>query len=287
MIAALAMILFLGSASRASAIQFLPEWRPFDDITRFALHGDYQLFGVLNSSDDTGAGRFRLLNTLTLDSDLQLTATLRFHARWRPIENQVIYNSEGGSDRFARGSLEDETLERVFFEVKLLNLIDAAGGRVPLLFHNLYMAEDDVVGLLIAKNNIALGALPNARVLVFGTVLGKDSELDRLAGQRVGLYGIDAAVDTSRYIIEATFGSLSNAEFDSREERHAGLSITRIEQRQSTSLRGLFSDVQTNRHSGGLVILEHSYVLASRFFDRPTVYLNGFYGTADYLSMAS
>jgi len=245
---------------------------------RLALHGDYQLFEVGKVRDASQAGFLRLAHTLTFEPDAQLTDTFRLHARWRPLNNDDFFFDErkGRTDR----------VERAFFEAKAVGL-DMAGGRVPLEFHNLYMAQDDVLGGLIAKNNLTLFNLPNIRLLAFGTAMGRLHELEGRAGRQVGLFGIDAVIDTTRYITEATFGYLRDEDARNRDERHAGLSIIRIQPRQSTSLRAFGNWNQGNQHAGGLFIMEHSYVFPAQVLDRPTWYTHAFYGTRDYRSMAN
>lgn len=262
----------------SGADQFLPEWRPDGGTMRFALHGDYQIFEVGKVRDEKQTGLLRLQNTLTFEPDIQLTDTFRLHARWRPLNNEAFFfdGAQGRPDR----------VQRAFFEGTAVGL-DVAGGRLPLEFHNLYMAQDDVLGGLIAKNNLNLFGLPNIRVLAFGTASGRFHELEGRAGRQVGLYGLDAVIDTTRYITEATFGYLHDEDARNREERHAGLSITRIQPRQSTSLRAFGNWNEVNQQTGGLFIIEHTYVFPAEYLDRPTWYANGFYGTRDYRSMAA
>lgn len=258
--------------------QFLPEWRPYGGTLRFALHGDYQIFEVGKVRDAAQTGLLRLQHTLTFEPDVQLTDTFRLHARWRPLNNEAFFfdGTQGRTDR----------VQRAFFEGKAAGL-DVAGGRLPLEFHNLYMAQDDVLGALIAKNNLSLFSLPNIRVLAFGTASGRFHELEGRAGRQVGLYGIDAVIDTTRYITEATFGYLHDEDARNREERHAGLSVTRIQARQSTSFRAFGNWNEANAGGGGLFIIEHTYIFPAEYLERPTWYLNGFYGTRDYRSMAA
>jgi hypothetical protein len=258
--------------------QFLPEWRPYGGTLRFALHGDYQIFEVGKVRDEKQTGLLRLQNTLTFEPDVQLTDTFRLHARWRPLNNEAFFfdGTQGRPDR----------VQRAFFEGTAAGL-DMAGGRLPFEFHNLYMAQDDVLGGLIAKNNLNLFGLPNIRVLAFGTASGRFHELEGRAGRQLGLYGIDAVIDTTRYITEATVGYIHDEDASNREERHAGLSVTRIQARQSTSLRAFGNWNQANAGAGGLFIMEHTYVFPAEYLERPTWYANAFYGTRDYRSMAA
>ena len=258
--------------------QFLPEWRPYGGTLRFALHGDYQIFEVGKVRDAAQTGLLRLQHTLTFEPDVQVTDTFRLHARWRPLNNEAFFfdETQGHTDR----------VQRAFFEGKAVGF-DVAGGRLPLEFHNLYMAQDDVLGALVAKNNLSLFSLPNIRVLAFGTASGRFHELEGRAGRQVGLYGIDAVIDTTRYITEATVGYLHDEDARNREERHGGLSITRIQPRQSTSLRAFGNWNQANANAGGLFIMEHTYVFPAEYLERPTWYANAFYGTRDYRSMAA
>jgi hypothetical protein len=271
-------LLTIGGPMAQAQEQFLPEWRPFDGTLRFALHGDYQIFEVGKVRDASQTGLLRLQHTITLEPDVQFTDSFRIHARYRPINNEAFFfdNTQGHTDR----------VERAFFEARAAGL-DLAGGRVPLEFHNLYMAQDDVLGGLIAKNNLSPFGLPNLRVLAFGTASGRLHELEGRAGRQVGLYGFDAVLDTTQYITEATFGYLHDEDGRNREERHGGLSIIRIQPRQSTSLRAFGNWNEANQQTGGLFIMEHSFVFPAEVLDRPTWYTNAFYGTRDYRSMAA
>lgn len=271
-------LLVIDNSAAYALEQFLPELRPFDGAMRFALHGDYQIFEVGKVRDSAQTGLLRLQHTLTFEPDAQFTDTFRIHARWRPLNNEAFFfdNTQGHTDR----------VERAFFEAKTMGL-DVAGGRVPLEFHNLYMAQDDVLGGLVAKNNLHLFDLPNIRVLAFGTASGRLHELEGRAGRQLGLYGVDAVIDTTHYITEATFGYLHDEDKRNQEERHAGISIIRIQPRQSTSLRAFGNWNQANQQAGGLFIMEHSYVFPAQVLDRPTWYTNVFYGTRDYRSMAA
>jgi hypothetical protein len=263
-----------------SATQFAADWRPFRDGTILGLHGDYQLFGVGNEG-----GRLHLLNTLTFEAELRMTDTFRFHARFRPIKNNTLFAREEAVNSLDRTALNLDRLERAFLEVQIAR-IDFAVGRVPLLFHNLYLADDDVLGLLFAKNNIRFGSMPNLRLLAFATASGKDrSELEGRADREVGLYGLDGVLDTHLYTFEGTFGYLHDSEDATKIERHGGLSVTWFEQRRVTSLRLLINRIEGQ--TGRLGIVEYTHTFPARVLDRPSLYLNAFYGMQDYRSMAN
>lgn len=259
--------------------QFIPEWRPNGGTLRFSLHGDYQVFQVAKSKNGAQDSLVALQHTLTLEPDIQITDTFRLHARYRPILNEKFL-FEDGVDR------GDERLQRAFFEGKFAGF-DVAGGRVPLEFHNLYLAQDDVLGGMIAKNNLTPFGLPNMRLLAFATASGGFSELDGRAGRKVGLYGIDAVIDSQKYITEVTFAYLRDEVGKNQNEGFGGLSIVRIQPRQSTSIRAFANWNEENQKTGGLFIIENSYIFPSEYLDRPTWYTNAFYGTSDYRSMAS
>ena len=267
------------------ADQFLRDIRPTGTPMVFGLHGDYQLFtrGTESSNDFN----LRLFHTLTLEPDARLTSDFRFHARWRPIKNEVFFDNDKDTDSFGAKAFKNESIERAFFEARIFR-IDTAGGLVPLEFHNLYMAQDDVVGILVAKNNISTSSISNIRVMGFGTVSGEGSKLLGRDGRDVALFGVDAIADTQNYIIEGTLGFLPDHDDQKRgDEGHVGLSVIRIKPGRSTSLR-VFGNTNTeNKKSGGLVVMEQSILYPSSRWDRPTWYLNGFFGTKDYQNMAA
>ena len=145
------------------ADQFLHDIRPTGTQFVFGLHGDYQFF--LRGIESSKPFNTRLFHTLTLEPDVRLTSDLRFHARWRPIKNEILFDSDNvGEESFGAKAFKNESLERAFFEARIFRM-DTAGGLVPLEFHNLYMAQDDVGGLLVAKNNISSGSISNMRVM--------------------------------------------------------------------------------------------------------------------------
>jgi len=258
--------------------QFIPEWRPYGGTLRFALHGDYQIFEVAKSQNGAQGSVVALQNTLTIEPDIQVTDTFRLHARWRPLNNEKLLfdGTQGEVDR----------LQRAFFEGKVAGF-DLAGGKVPLEFHNLYLAQDDVLGGMIAKNNLTPFGLPNMRFMAFATASGTLHEMEGRAGRQVGLYGIDAVIDSQKYITEVTFAYLHDEDGKNQNEGFGGLSIVRIQPRQSTSLRAFANWNEVNQQTGGLFIMENSYIFPAEYLDRPTLYTNAFVGTADYKSMAS
>lgn len=279
-IAVWAIALWALSLVPLGATQFAADWRPFRDETFLGLHGDLQLFGVGNEG-----GRLHLLGTLTFEAELRMTDTFRFHARFRPIKNNTLFAREEAVNSLDRSALSLDRLERAFIEAQVAG-VDFAIGRVPLLFHNLYLADDDVLGGLFAKNNIRFGGVPNLRLLAFATASGKDrSELEGRADREVGLYGLDGVLDTHLYTFEGTFGYLHDSEDATKRERHGGLSVTRFEQRRVTSLRLFINRIEGQ--TGRLGIVEHTYTFPARVLDRPSLYLNAFYGMQDYRSMAN
>ncbi len=268
------------------ADQFLHDIRPTGTPFVFGLHGDYQLF--FRETDSSSKLNARLFHTLTLEPDVRMTSDVRFHARWRPIKNEVLFDNDAGADRFGDKAFKSDALERAFFEARIFS-IDTAGGLVPLEFHNLYMAQDDVLGLLIAKNNISTGLIANVRVMGFGTVSGEGSRLAGREGRNVALFGVDAIADTQNYTIEGTVGFLSDNSTVKKNgnEGHVGLSVIRIQPGRSNSVR-LFGSTNTEqKKTGGLVVMEQSILYPSTRWDRPTWYIDGFFGTADYQSMAA
>ncbi len=271
---------WMASFAQLEAAQFLPDWRPFGDETMLGIHGDVQLFGVGNEG-----GRFHLLHTVTFEIEARATDTFRLHVRWRPIKNNTLLTREDASNSLDRTALNFDRLERLFIEGAVART-DFAGGRVPLLFHNLYMADDDVLGLLVARNNLTFGAIPNVRALLFATASGKDqAELEGRADREVGLYGLDVVLDTHAYTLEGTFGYLHDSENAALREQHGGLSVTRFAPRRTTSLRLFVNRIEGQ--NGRLGIIEHTYTFPAQVLDRPTLYVNAFYGTEDYRSMAN
>jgi len=280
------------------ADQFLNDLRPTGTPFVFGLHGDYQFFlrGIERSGDPQGSHPFnsRIFHTLTLEPDVRLTSDFRFHARWRPIKNEILFDSDVDANAFGAKAFESNALERTFFEARIFQ-IDTAGGLVPLEFHNFYMAQDDVGGLLVAKNNISSASITNIRVMGFGTASGESSNLLGREKRNTALFGVDAIADTQNYTIEGTLGFLSdNSETTSAvgtptagNEGHVGLSVIRFRPERSIALR-IFGNTNTeNKKSGGLIVAEQSIIYHSTRWDRPTWYLNGFFGTEDYQSMAN
>jgi hypothetical protein len=191
-------------------IDFLGEQlNPRLDIDGFAR---YQILGYRLDDSNNGV----MVPELDLDANLQLTATQRIHALFRPIEEgdreptlwQFAPDNQGWVAR------NMATPAELFYEGQPLNWISPhdrlpldftlSGGRVPLFLQNGLWFDNIFDGAEVAKNNLQLGNLSNLNLFGFithGETQGGLNSLDR-AQERKKLAGIAGDADWYDYFFE-------------------------------------------------------------------------------------
>jgi hypothetical protein len=233
-IAALAAALLVIVCGRAEAItlfgsNFLSPGRQWDP--GFSLFGE-ELSPRL---DLDGLVRIQILDQqlhnqtnnlitpqLDLQTNLQLTATQRVYALWRPIEwgarEPTFFqfgNDHGWTGRFS------ETPQALFYEGQPFNWLSPndrlpldftlAIGRIPLFLHNGLWFNNFMDGFQLSKNNIQLGNLSNLNIMYFLTLGETQPGLNlNLANRREAtkrVMGADINGDWRDYFFELSYAA--------------------------------------------------------------------------------
>src|SRR5271163_1567215 len=178
LIALLCVAIFSACTSRAFAFtlfgsDFLSPGQQWDP--GFSLLGE-ELSPRL---DIDGLIRFQVLDPqLDIQTNLQLTATQRVYALWRPIEwgNREPTYFQFGNDHGWTGRAS-ATPQALFYEGQPINWLSPndrmpldftlAIGRVPLFLQNGLWFNNYMDGFQLSKNNIQLGTLSNLNIMYF------------------------------------------------------------------------------------------------------------------------
>ena len=267
-------------------------WEP-----RFVLAGSYRVFGL--AFRENGDDLVALGHQLRLDFDLQLTGTERFHVQWRPIGRR-----DTGGSYYAftdpEGYVDNSTAEpdRYWFEGELGSMFGAwldknhpwdwtvTVGKVPLPMHNELLINDEVLAVIVNKNNLMPGNVSNLNLQLFYLFNDVDFELE----QRGEVLGVHATADHQHAFYEATYAYWRGP--GGRDEMHfAGLSRTQFYGAYTLAARALAKFAPDRLDgSGQLFVLEVNRLLAGErhlFGFRPTLaYVNAFAATSGWRSMA-
>src|SRR5581483_9356684 len=159
---------------------------------------------------------------LDLQTNLQLTATQRVYALWRPIEwgarEPTFFqfgNDHGWTGRFS------ETPQALFYEGQPFNWLSPndrlpldftlAIGRIPLFLHNGLWFNNFMDGFQLSKNNIQLGNLSNLNIMYFLTLGETQPGLNlNLANRREAtkrVMGADINGDWHDYFFELSYAA--------------------------------------------------------------------------------
>ena len=256
----------------------------------------YQVLGYRLDNTDNGV----MVPELNLDANLQLTATQRIHALFRPIEGG---NREPTLWQFpphnhgwvARDMAEPAEL---FYEGQPLNWISPhdrfpldftlTGGRVPLFLQNGLWFDNIFDGFAISKDSIQLGNLSNLNLFYFlthGETEGGLTRLDRQE-QRKKLTGMAGDADWYAYFFEFGWATaydnghvhLPGIEYD-LDRSFWAMSMTRtFGVSGAVSLRALGSTGNGSRGGGEFFALE-----TQKRFWGVLGYANFFGATRDWL----
>ncbi len=316
---ALILLFFLVTPDGAGA------WTVFGDklVGRGPLiESEYKLFGrtLSPSLDLNGTGRFNYIGgridaensfifapQLNLDMNLQLTARDRIHALFRPFDHGVSgppgrpgratqwRAKRGRGQRKSTAHKLDFEPDRIWFEIEPFTWLSpqdrvpldilVAGGRIPLVFHNQYWMNEDVLGFAVSKNNIYVPALSNLNVIMFGAF----EEMNRFQDAQVA--GIGAFIDYKGYFVEATFAYAFDKTI--RNDRFfSGISVTKQVGLTGFALRVLLNEddgVQGGPDLGALFVVESETPI---FLDEALggagrLYVNAFYGTRNYAPLGA
>lgn len=290
---------FLG----ADPIVINPAWHwfgcnPYVWEPRFVGHGSYSLFAIAREENDR---RQDLVgHQLIVDLDLRLTGTERFHVQFRPIGPE---RTGGSYYQFTdpRGYVDNSRAEpdRYWFEAELHSLVGAdfdpfaaldynvTFGRVPLVFHNQLLLNDEMLAVVANKNTIIFDEVSNLNLqAVYGF-----GDVSIFNPQDPRLYAVHASVDHRRVFYEATYAFVEDRADRSRDTHYGAVSRTAFYGPYTLAARALFKHGDRGGlGSGELFVVETQKV---RLFDHHPLgieqgvfYCNAFLATEGWSSIA-
>lgn len=252
-----------------------------------------QAYGDLRTAvafNDNGKTETALVATrLNLDVDLALTATERFHALFRPFDqNGQFSRYEFAGDDHLRGKgIFDLNVDTLFFEGDIGNILagltdkyqgfdlPVSAGLMPLIFQNGVWVEDAITGgaFSIPAMNSKLLGISNMDVSFFtgfdkvSTPAIKDDR-NAFADHSVNVYGVAAFIEANQGYWEAGFGRVDGEDgFDELSYNSATLAFTRrYGGLISNSVRGIWTFGQNrekNRQQtadGTILLIENSLI---------------------------
>ena len=273
------------------------QWEP-----RFVLAGRYDVFGIAFEENDR---RQDLLgHNLTLDADLRLTGTERFHLQHRPIGE----DGSGGSfyqfndvDAYRDNSTAEPA--RVWFEGELASIfsgylndptqawdVNFAVGKFPLALHNNLLMNDEVAGVIVGQNNQRLGDTSNFNPRVFW--LWDDiNSLDDSFGSEV--LGADLFIDYHHAFIEATYAYRKHSRTADGDAHYLAASGTKFFGPATATARAMVKIAGPAGSDGQLFVVEWNThrtfdegFLARSGVHHAVMYANVFYATDGWSPIA-
>lgn len=254
---------------------------------RFDIYGEYRLVAVGSRVNNNTQGE--ISQRVNLEMNLQLTGTERIHARVRPLDEPNRPYIRRFQDDL---SLGDNTFQFDFkqdtfwFEGDLGEIFDfidpdnrhpldinIAVGYIPLIAHNNYLLNDNLIGVTISKNNLYFSSISNLNLLVFGGI----DKIDTFADEDdASLIGSSAFVDWYNFFFEITSAYLHHKHNDNLSQYHFGVSTTKTIGLFGVALRTLLNTGDDEGNGDGyLVVLETNHP----FKGNHLVYANFFYGS--------
>jgi len=242
-------------------------WEP-----RFVGYGSFRLFGFglrENNQEQVVVGA-----DLTLDLDLRLTGTERFHVQFRPLGREGTGGSYYQLSQ-PQGTVNNTTVQPdlYWFEGELGSMFGASVdpfsasdytvtvGRFPFVLHNTFLLNDEFIGVAVNKNSLMPGPLSNLNIQMFYGF----EDVDAYSDADAQLYGVHATADYHNDLYEATYAFVQHETNGSRDAHYLGLSRTQFVGNYTFAGRvlGKVGD-QAGRGDGVLFVLESNY---HRVFD--------------------
>jgi hypothetical protein len=202
---------------------------------RFVAYGGYSIFGFTLDAN-RHQQQSVIGHQLTVELDLRLTGTERFHAQFLPLGQKgtggsyyqfsqpdgYVNNAGATPDRFwFEGELQGMTggrLDQYFTDINLV------AGKMPFALHNNLLMNDDILGVAVSKDNIVLGGLSNLNLIGFYAW----DDVGTLATSDSSTAGFHSFAEYKLTQFETTLAAVNN-EFDSnRDQYHAALSVTKF-----------------------------------------------------------
>lgn len=253
-------------------------------------YGDFRTAVAWNDNGNVETGQ--VAARLNLDVDLQLTATERIHALFRPLDqnNQFLRNEFFGDDRKHLNGTFDGNVDTLFFEGDVgaiaAGLFDSympfdlpvSAGLMPLVFQNGVWVDDAITGFAFAipaLHSTALG-ISNMDISFFAgfdkvsTPAIRDDK-NRFADHGVNVFGVAAFVEALEGYWEAGYGRVDGKDgFDELDYNSLTLAFTRrYGGLLSNSVRGVWTfgqDRLQNRQqtADGLILLVENSLITSK-----------------------
>lgn len=269
-------------------------WEP-----RFVFSGSYEVFGF--GLGQANREQLAIGHQLTMDFDLRLTGTERFHVQYRPLGRDAT----GGSYyQFTNpeGYVDASTAEpsRYWFEGDLSSMlgsylspfgawdINITAGKFPFAAHNTLLINDELLGVVVSQDTIRLGTLSNLNLQAL--YFFNDVDTSFRGGNDGQIVGLHASADRRHAFYEATY-----AYWD---PRHVGsgvhyiaVSRTQFYGAYTLAARGLFKfAAPADRGNGQLLVLEANRKVASETrilgFEPSLIFANFYIATSGWQSIA-
>ncbi|MBX3440422.1 MAG: hypothetical protein KF861_23230, partial [Planctomycetaceae bacterium] len=188
-------------------------WDGHQITPSLVIYGAYSIFGTAYQS-----GKDELVgigHQMFIDVDFSLGATERIHAQWRPLGKK---NTGGSFLRLNDGvdyiDHSSALPQRIWLEADISEVFSGVipdtvpadilltAGLFPLEMHNRLLINDDVVGVIVSKNDIIQE--PFSKIL--GQVFGAFDEVDMIPDEEdVRFVGTHWFIDWQTRNIEATY----------------------------------------------------------------------------------
>lgn len=255
------------------------------------IYGSYSVFGA--GYDDAAGPRAGFGHQLLIDVDLNLSATERIHAQWRPVGEK----NSGGSLLQLNNDVRyvDNATplpQRVWLEASLAEVFSGyipdtvvadwlvTAGLYPYELHNRLLVNDDIVGVMLSKNTFIVE--PFSNILVQGFV-GFD-EIDAFANEDdVRMVGFHATADWRRRFLELSYVHLWDVTASNRNQDYVAFSVTQLLGPANIAGRILANIGDEGRDGGGqLYVLEGNWtreLISDRPFESLVVYTTAYWAT--------
>jgi hypothetical protein len=260
-------------------------WEP-----RLVVAGGYQVFAAAyqqGHEQHNGIG-----HQLLVDIDLRLTGTERFHVEFRPFGRK---NTGGSFYQFNNpaGYIDNSTgvPQRFWFEGELQSIlgglidnprpqldVNFVVGKFPFALHNALLINDEVLGIVLAKNYFISSPLSNLNTQVFYA----PSDVDSAYGN-TGMAGIHFLGDYRHALIEATYAHVFNPGRGDHAADYGAFSLTQLFGPLSVAGRVMFKEGDRDGIGNGQL-----YVLETNFSRIPPDWLQDRTGielTVSYLNL--
>ena len=273
------------------------QWEP-----RLVGYGSYELFGL--ALEQAGTRQDGIGHQLIVDFDLRLTGTERAHVQFRPFgrentggsffqlndRSNFDDNSTGIPDRWwiegefysLFGGLLDDEFTPYDYHITL--------GKVPYRLHNLLLVNDEMMGVILAKNTLIVPPLSNLNLQGFYFF----DDVNTSTPQSTELAGVHAQADWRHVFLEATLAYVSHSSDNAFDSRYAALSATKFFGPLSLAGRALYKGGDdAGRGDGSLYVLESNFTRSlptswqcKTGIDYAVFYANAFNATSGWNSIS-